>query len=455
MVVVVVMSVQLHEGVDRAALELGERVAEQARGGGVGLDDAAVVAEDEQAVGAGLEDPAVLLLARAQLVLLLLAREEAGDLVAGRVRGDRRLGLEVVLDEPLDARGVGHDEAAVLVALGPARDLGGDQRDVEAGLAPARRVAGVHHADREVGALPLAHPAVALERVGVVVQEVEILVGRGPAVLRDVDEGPAGVRKVDRTGRELGDRILQVHALCEVTRVRQTHRVGDVEEQAARDAPRLGLALVLVEALDHLEEFDAHRARADEHVALAEHLDARLLRDVLALGEEAADVLLGLLEQRLERRWHSNRLQHGAILYTRTGSRGKPWSPRPALYMQRPGADVTALRACWLHGPAGFTALRACWLHGPSGLRRPTGPQAGRRGLVACPGRWRSAARVAWRRRGRTPGRGGRPGPTGCPTAAGGSGASARSDGGRPADRPPARSPGPRTGAGRWPARTG
>ena len=75
--------------------------------------------------------------------------------------------------------------------------------------------------------------------------------------------------------------------------------MGGVEEEVARDGPRLVLALVGVERAHEVEELDRHRGGAHQDVALAGDRDRALLGVLLGL-EIAADVALGRLEDRGE-----------------------------------------------------------------------------------------------------------------------------------------------------------
>src|SRR5262245_52197271 len=100
-----------------------------------------------------------------------------------------------------------HDEAARFVAFRAAEDLAGDELDAEALFAPAGRIAGVHDASRRLAAAIGAEPGVGFERVRVVVDETERLVRRRDRLGEDVDERPARVREMDRTGAQARDRI--------------------------------------------------------------------------------------------------------------------------------------------------------------------------------------------------------------------------------------------------------
>ena len=161
-----------------------------------------------------------------------------------------------------------------------------------------------------------ASQAVRLEAEGMVVDEEEVLVGRGSRLGQDVHEGPAREREVDGSGGEPLDGVRRPPSSRGRSGVGLADGVGGVEEQVARDGARLVGPLVLVERPHEVEELDRHRRGAHQDVALAGDRDRALRRDRSpAAVEVAAHVGLGRLEGGREGRRDLDGAQAGRVAH--------------------------------------------------------------------------------------------------------------------------------------------
>jgi len=287
-----------------------------------------------QLAGALLDALLQLPAGAAELLLHPLAREEVGD---GRPR-HRPPHREPAapaedLDVPLDARRRRHDEAARVVAARAAEQLRRDELEPEGVLRPPRGVPRVHDAHRALPARPGAEPRVRLERVRVIVDEVEVVVRHGPRLGEDLDLRPPGVREVHRPRREPLQRLDEAHARAEALRVRLADGVRQIEEDVLGELVGLVLAARAVQLLDEREELDREGGRAHEDVAIAHDLEGAVLGIGALIAEEPGDGLLGLGEERLQlgRHAHGLRDPHGGRILHEAGRGRSPSGGRARL----------------------------------------------------------------------------------------------------------------------------
>ena len=89
-----------------------------------------------------------------------------------------------------------------------------------------------------------------------IVLEKIVIVWLGRAFRADVDERPAGISKMNRAGRKLGNRVGDPHFLVKIFRVFHPDDMRNVKQEVATDGNRLVFSVVGIQIPDRVQEIN-------------------------------------------------------------------------------------------------------------------------------------------------------------------------------------------------------
>ena len=140
------------------------------------------------------------------------------------------------------------------VSFGPAFHLRRDQGDTEAFLAPARGISGIHDTDREIGFFVFFYPGLGFKGIGMIIDEIIMIIRSWIGQGMDFDRGPSGIGKMDRPGRELLNGVRHPHFSKKTFGIGFAYGMGNIKQKIKGKVPRLFFSPVTVHEGHHIKE---------------------------------------------------------------------------------------------------------------------------------------------------------------------------------------------------------